>query len=32
MRPDDIPAIRDLDLFRSMADDRFEALAQAAYL
>ena len=32
MRPDDLPAIRNLDLFRSMANDQFEALAQAAYL
>lgn len=32
MRPDDIPAIRDLDLFASMAEDRFRALVQAAYL
>ena len=32
MRHDDVPVIRNLDLFRSMADDRFEALAQAAYL
>ena len=32
MRPDDLPAIRNLDLFRAMADDRFETLVQAAYL
>lgn len=32
MRSDDIPAIRDLDLFRSMAEDSFHTLVQAAYL
>jgi len=32
MRPDDLPAIRNLDLFCAMRDDQFEALAQAAYL
>lgn len=32
MRPDDVPVIRNLDLFQSMADDRFETLAQASYL
>jgi len=32
MRPDDIPMIRNLDLFRSMAENRFDILAQAAYL
>ena len=32
MRADDLPAIRNLDLFHAMRDDRFETLAQAAYL
>ena len=32
MRSDDLPAIRNLDLFRSMADDQFERLARVAYL
>ncbi|MEI4232319.1 helix-turn-helix domain-containing protein [Roseovarius sp. D22-M7] len=32
MRSDDIPAIRDLDLFRSMSEDSFHTLVQAAYL
>ena len=32
MRHDDVPVIRNLDLFRSMADDRFGILAHAAYL
>jgi CRP/FNR family transcriptional activator FtrB len=32
MRSDDIPAIRDLDLFRCMSEDRFQTLVQAAYL
>ena len=32
MRDDDLPTIRNLDLFRAMRDDRFKALAEVAYL
>jgi len=32
MRPDDIPEIRELDLFREMADENFESLVRGAYV
>lgn len=32
MRPDDIPELRGLELFRDMAAENFEALARAAYV
>ncbi|MEP4431270.1 MAG: cyclic nucleotide-binding domain-containing protein, partial [Hyphomicrobiales bacterium] len=32
MRPDDIPEIRKLDLFRDMLEDSFEALVRGAYV
>lgn len=32
MRPDDVPELRSLDLFREMAVDTFETLARAAYV
>lgn len=32
MRPDDVPEIRELALFRTMAEDAFETLVRAAYL
>lgn len=32
MRPDDLPRIRELPLFRSMEESNFEALTKAAYL
>lgn len=32
MRPDDLPVIRELELFAGMAEDNFEEIMQAAYL
>ena len=32
MRPDDLPELRGLELFRGMAEENFEALARAAYV